>query len=1408
MNCQMFKPLLRTIPSINGNMTLACELESIEKNDSNMFSAEIRHGRLIPLSAQTKILNIPVNMLKSSWEYDVKKFYAQYSDMFYNNETFLFDNKDFKKIQYGTSNLGRNKDFEMGVRRINYKSNGHQFLLYAPFWCEASDDLPDLLNIQMVFKIGNRKLEKNVNIYLNDKESNYITYYLKKYFDRIDSKVAYMDNSDMSITYWGINCENGGFAKKKDTTVKTLFNTKMPIQMFDKGVSGGFSRNRLIIKQIIPLSIYIDAVDFLNESERILYNNAEISFCFNYIKDSISIPFYDFSWDYDSYSEDILLMNKYNGVMSGSDGYQENLMSIGFPSFNENKLDKYLFSNKFEADFFRWKLRWSEDSDPYITNMSWAFSSNQNSNYKYKTFPASFTPQYGYAIMDENKYNLIFPLGKDIDVYDSYNELSSKKYQNIMNNYCLNWFDVVYDPTNIKTDDSIEWKSVDDNYAYYKGVLYNLNEIYNQLPDDVHKIDKFAMLVHPNVSNIDSNTSNKYKLADIILDYDNLSTNCSVNADIINDENIFDITGKYNCMVMFDKLFIDTDDVENSFVSLYDIGVDYYVKNTLYKLTDEGEAKLKFLRKWLNLDDKPGPNIDILLNELKIDWIDEETKSVWNISAVNNKLPKLMQSETFGYELYERIPIYKMSYLLNDENEFIQNIDNLYISISSNFNNFVKISELTPELLNNIIENAKTTCFTNLYDKYSFIDNNFFNDNAEMNIYEMMTVFCYDNDLYNIANIDEPGTPEHTLAMNVKQSYIDILTAYKNYFNETSVNQYSYCPVVEYNKQQIASNIVENKTNIYKTVVNTTIDKKDIDNKYLLVHPYNFAKIIERINKDFNVEYLPKYFVDTYAKVLNEEHLKWLASIDTSKIYTEIEEGMKHIFYKQTKVMVNDIDNKYLSTVFKYEKLDINDIENDKVRYDSKTDMFVDEDGNLFNIVEYAKYISVDKQIWEFINIESDLKYFDLFIYRGLNQYEYDEKYVGMFNIDVVQYDESMTLGNLNNVVYPCFTSEYVQERNKTLLFKNYSLDNIQRYFIKDADDYVVGYNLADFTALVNIKLAKSIIQSLNIDIDIDRLTKYKMLFNSDFAKFKIEESTDNRYDDFNLNTFYKDGELYGYYLIDVNVNNTTEFFNIFPINQIQNSNINTTDFVENIKQIYYINDVNIVENPKYIQTIFKQLCPFINIRLLKYFASLPTVIVPKAFSLTNVYSTIKSNDDTYKLKYTKQTITSAKKDILQRYTNMISPLLTNTDSVNQYMLKFKNVDATFNNKDMMYKTIVNIYRPEQIQIYDMNGNITSFYDDPEYLHYNNSKMFNLENEFDIVIPKTFTIEQLTDIENKMDDYKLSMYTEHIKKYIPDIDDKKIIFLYNRYDIITNIVVKSIINNIKFYQLSFKFILK
>ena len=603
----MIKPLLRTIPSMSGNVKLACTLLDYNKIKEDTFETNIRGAHLLPLSSSLFQKSVTANLLNSSWEYDLKKFYTAYSDIFYDT-VFPISVLEMPILDETQIFKNRNNDLEYGVKRVSYDKSGCQFACFAPIYIDDAKDIPSYFLLKMEISAKRASITKyiKVNIASNAKSNyNYIYKYLNKYLSKIDDNVAYMNNDDRTVTYYGIDLVNGGFTKTIDATVSSLFNIQMPIQMFDNTLSIGFERNRICMKQSIPLCFYFNVQDILNSVELEKFKFGTIVFSGNYYdSNDKKIDWYDYDWDYDFHAEDILAMNELTGIMSIIPGYEPNIMDVGFPSFNDTRLTQYQFANKLSISFTRWKLKYSSDDWPYITNMSWAFSNNQDSNYKYREYPSSYLQQAGFAyINDKFAYDLIFPLGTDKEKYDKINSRSASKYKAIMDNYCLNWFDIVTN-TDIKGNyTDINWKDVNGGYAYFNSVLYNLNAIYNkmQYPEKVDKIDKFAVLLYPNTSEHiyeEDFIKDEIMFVSNAIEYgtDNFDSTIAIDSNIFNNVlngipnyTLYKQNTDMNASIKFNQLFVESTDPNytgTKYVNMHDLGIEYHDLNAYAKVRD------------------------------------------------------------------------------------------------------------------------------------------------------------------------------------------------------------------------------------------------------------------------------------------------------------------------------------------------------------------------------------------------------------------------------------------------------------------------------------------------------------------------------------------------------------------------------------------------------------------------------------------------------------------------------------------------------------------------------------------------------------------------------------------------------------------------------------------------------
>lgn len=607
----MLKPLLRTIPTMSGNVKLACNLLDYKYNGDNEYETDIRYAKILPLSSTLYQRKIETQLLGSSWEYDLKKFYDIYNDVFF-DPYFKYNTEEILKIDKTINQYVRNTDFEMGVKRVSYVKNHSQFAYFAPFYFEKLEDLPAYfymaVNIHTTVHKIVKKIKINIANNINSK-GNHLYHYLKKYASKLDSNVCFMLPDSKQASYYGIDLVHGGFVKVVDNGISNIYNIQTTINNVDATICTGFKRNKIAMKQVMPLAFYFNVKDFMTPSELKLYRNAKITFSGYYVnQDGIGLPWYDFNIDYDFLSQDVLRLNTDNGIMQWVPGNVNNIMDMQFPSLNDKRYIKYQFSNKLTSTYCRWKLKYSTDEHPYITNMSPAFSKNQHSNYKYGQYPVSFSSMDGLALpmLTNNAYyyNLIFPLSTNVKYYNLYNSNSATKYVNIFNNYCLNWFNVIDNVNDDIFKHKEYWLDVEDNCVYYNGILYDLSNIYSELVDPEY-IDKFAMFININSKFMDEFEVGKLVFSNFVLHRQVVDTSITSNAlsnlqllnwgidnnGALNYKNYLWDNEEYRGEVQnrgnkdnisFNEIFTYSEDNTGTYINILDYGMDYYELNKYY----------------------------------------------------------------------------------------------------------------------------------------------------------------------------------------------------------------------------------------------------------------------------------------------------------------------------------------------------------------------------------------------------------------------------------------------------------------------------------------------------------------------------------------------------------------------------------------------------------------------------------------------------------------------------------------------------------------------------------------------------------------------------------------------------------------------------------------------------------
>lgn len=744
----MFKPLLRTMPSLSGNMKIVCILNNYEEIEEHIFEANVRSAQLKPLSSKLYNKYYTLSLLSSSYEWDVRSFYKKYSDYFYKT-LFDFNKIDMPIYVENSINSTRNTDFEFGCKRVSYQKSFKQFSFYAPIYIESENDIPDYFEINIdltnsTYK-ANRKIRVNIMNKLNE-GGNYIGRYIYDYAKKIDDFVVHCNTNRNEGLYYGIDVIQGGFAKKYDNNFQSLFNKQNSILNFDNIICKGFERNKLIMKQIIPLSFYFSLNDILSDIEKETFYDAELKISGKWFKDGLECDLFDFEFDYTTYKPNVKSLNTENGSMvyrvpflHDKDTLSVNIMNIGFPSMRESMYYKYRFANKISPNFSRWKLKYSDDKNPYVTNMSGAFSLYQNSKTKYGEFPNLYSTLIGNVNKRPYYLNLFFPLNGG---ENKYSDLERNKYIESRNKYCSDWFEV-FENIELAFD---KCKEVKNNKVYFGGILYDLSIINDSLPfgKQFDKIDKFGVFIRPVFHFMhDEEIRNdliytNYSIIKQGSEYmKNYKANCHVNDNALSAKNTV-IFSNISTEVKDDYLstndiFITNKNDNGDFISLSKYGIDWYESNTFFRVEDLRKIlPLSYIRTLENIEDK----------------------------------------SSYGFEL---LPIHRLSNVINNKDIIVKKYsseDNqLFIS---NGSNTAKI----PITEDNIIEGDDLESKFDLYNR-SFYRSSRFINRDQVNDIVLTTYVAYVSKYFSSYTNDEINNYATYCTNYIRKNYLSKLISYQ-----------------------------------------------------------------------------------------------------------------------------------------------------------------------------------------------------------------------------------------------------------------------------------------------------------------------------------------------------------------------------------------------------------------------------------------------------------------------------------------------------------------------------------------------------------------------------------------------------------------------------------------------------
>ena len=505
----MFRTLLRTLPSMSGNVKLNCNLDLDHIYNNKIIYAKIGKAFLTVADHDKSSYVHNVNLLNSRWDYDVSKFYSFYSKVFFKSQ-FVFDKRDCQKLNKYDTIKQRDTDFEFGVSRIQYKVYGKQLSFFAPIYVDNILDLPNQFEIELKYIYNDKEIVKKIIVPIRPENytglydtDNQFYNYLYRYIKEIDSKIVFLNNR--KIKYYGINLLKGGLSEAESCLIASQLNTRFyPIQKVDSLITSGFQQLKMCSKQILPLTFNFDLNDLLSsvEAGKIFLNKLSIYGGYKYTDNdrhelkNVTLPVYDFFIDPDKLYIDYLSVDRTNLKLKLVKGKNLNLLDADAPGLHESQFYKYQFSNRVSPNYTKWRLQKSSlenesvfDNQDYLVNFNSLFDKNsdyfstQLQNYSVKAISGICN---NLSINDNiSVSNLVLPIysysyadienGRDYDSYSNsyYDNSDTLIYWENLANGMYHHLNVIYPSKNYLS------YSIND-LSYSNWIQNNINKIIDE----------------------------------------------------------------------------------------------------------------------------------------------------------------------------------------------------------------------------------------------------------------------------------------------------------------------------------------------------------------------------------------------------------------------------------------------------------------------------------------------------------------------------------------------------------------------------------------------------------------------------------------------------------------------------------------------------------------------------------------------------------------------------------------------------------------------------------------------------------------------------------------------------------------------------------------------------------------
>lgn len=1434
----MFKSLLRTIPTISGNFTLACRLENIIKSNKTLYYVPISGASIIPLDKNYKLdKDINVNLVNSKYEYDIQRYFRLVNSFFY-KDTYDINKNIFEEYNIDNEphllNDNRDKNFEFGCKRIPYAKYGFTYEFYAPIYINNKKDLPDYFEICVNTTDKINQNIKKIRIPIGVKQgSNKLYIYLNKFLTKIEDNIpAFYNFEDQKIIYNNaIDCKNGGLIHFINYNVIKNGQSQLVINDFDNSIAIGYSSNNIILSECIPLSFVFNLTDFMTSDELSYYMFNKFYITGSYIKDGCKVAMYDFDINYHYNSANTLVYDIKNNLYKQI-AYNYLSNDDRSSSYHESTNTALYYENTVKYNYVKWELFTNSN---YDINVNGAYSSSYNN--KYGEFPISkksVDTLYCYYDYTNNTINL--PKEKDSDNPEDLNiQEYSSKYNFIMNNYYSKWFDIFptlfteSNDSSYLTNISEYWTKVYNKISYHNGILYKNLVWYNN--DKAMPIDYFSIFV-------DINTNN-YNEIDILennfcVDIRHIPNN--QNLDIININTLYNLPKygnkiqnyilnnnffkkeEYDVVKKLDKsikVYTTVVDDDNNIYIEYnnDITNANYFNDLIYKnvyirliniqnikqlnITEQNKGYLNdlyYCSNQINLTDKPLViNYDNTDNEDEYlyikkkaliyvpsyEYIDSLVQDYINTLETNilAQEPEAYTDPIPSFEEYYKNPNRLHGYSVRNQN--LQTLINTEISNISNVYIFGKS-------LYNKKENVQQYKYIPYSNDDKAVQYNFFepigtNNKSSDGIYidsYNLPKYLYDNRQYLGKNVEcDEISKDSTL-----EQIIDIVNNWDAftrdcYFKFKNSNMLYDFVTKMYKEENI--NIIRQMCPVYKNDGDVYLYPISYNKLYAvksyIVMDNTITDTVEKYNPTIKYVSLGEFVYDYLIDILQPDIKEKLFNIyDLRNDNTKQSIGNFLIYYNYVSIYDNTDNIGF--------KIDYSELF-------KQLEITTDNKYTYVYIFGNKKLYKVNKTLYQYVM--NDVQFIT---------YKSYEHYL-IYNIDLC-YDDNVEFNILVNeltqgdILYPIYNSYDFEENNlfiiKDLFNNTIEIENIYEYqkkYIK-----LVEINRSDISLYADNLYIEYNNSQTSIEPDVNGNIIHHICIDKSGNVISDDKINDNTI-------------TYGFIKINYTFDLTTSSFNISttsnqnrPINYISTANGQVID----------------ITNANNIKSLFKQIYPYMKNDLLtdNYTAIKDFIIFPSYVTSKIDKKMEKINDKLTRLINTKNSF-----DIyLYRYFTYICPKFIKNNGFieNQQSKLYKKKSDRYFDVKVNYNNLVcedlNIYNYNSLQYID-SVNTDGTYNimllpQIEYKHFNNNQIYILPFEI-IIKPDDIEYVELSDLKNY--DNKEKCF-EYFKKYILKnaynihIDENTLIFLFNKYIyIIEKTISKQYISfNKKLYNIEYK----